>query len=289
MPQRLRVVTARPAIRRARQALASCLLLTLAGRVEAQSSMGTASAEPPDEAAYVYKQLPDVPVLGAGADTTRLSALWQDRPVLLVMVFSRCAGTCSPFLRSLKSAVSEAGGAGSAYRIVVLSFDQADTAADVEAMGANAGIRPNTGWVFGIAPPSDIRRLAEATGFWFRWDPTTAQYDHPSMVVAVDRGRVLRMLVGATVSGTELSEIVQEFGGKFVPAYALPGKLAFRCFEYDPTSGRYSLDWGLLLLFLPGGFAVAATMSVFHRASSRVHRDAHVRRETGSSGAGSAS
>lgn len=273
MHQGLRVVTTRPASRRARQAFAWCLLLTLAGRAEAQSSAGTASAIPPGEAAYVYKQVPDVPVLRAGAEMTRLSALWQDKPVLLVMVFSRCAGTCSPFLRSLKSAVSDAGGAGSVYRIVVLSFDEADTAADIEAMGANAGIRPDTGWVFGIAPPSDIRRLAEATGFWFRWDQVMEQYDHPSMVVAIDRGRVLRMLVGATVSGTQLSEIVQEFGGKFVPAYALPGQLAFRCFEYDPTSGRYSLDWGLLLLMLPGGFAVAATMSVFYGASSsRVDR-----------------
>jgi protein SCO1/2 len=272
MHQRLRVVTTRPAIRRAQHALALCLLLTLTGRVEAQSSVGTASADPPDEAAYVYKQLPDAQVLRVGGATTRLSALWEDRPMLLVMVFSRCSGTCSPFLRSLRSAVSDAGGAGSAYRIVVLSFDQADTAADVEAMGEDAGIRSNTGWVFGIAPPSDIRRLAAATGFWFRWDQRAEQYDHPSMVVAIDRGRVLRMLVGASVSGTQLSEIVQEFEGKFVPAYALPGQLAFRCFEYDPTSGRYSLDWGLLLLVLPGGFAVAATTSVFYSASSRVHR-----------------
>ena len=52
------------------------------------------------------------------------------------------------------------------------------------------------------------------------------------------------MLVGATVSVTQLREIVQEFGGKFVPAYVLPGKLAFRCFEYDPNTGRYSLDLG---------------------------------------------
>ena len=52
------------------------------------------------------------------------------------------------------------------------------------------GIAPNTGWVFGVAPQPDIRLLAEATGFWFRWDQTTEQYDHPSMVVAIDRARV---------------------------------------------------------------------------------------------------
>jgi protein SCO1 len=256
----------------ARAALTLGLLLTLGGRLEAQSSVGVASTQPPEEDAYVYKQVPDVQIVRTGVDATRLSALWQDKPVLLAMVFSRCVGSCSPFLRSLKSAVSDAGGAGSAYRVVVLSFDSADTAADVEAMATNTGIAPNTGWVFGVAPQADIRRLAEATGFWFQWDQTTEQYDHPSMVVAIDRGRVLRMLVGATVSVTQLREVVQEFGGKFVPAYVLPGKLAFRCFEYDPSTGRYSLDLGLLLLILPGGFALMATMSVFYRPSSRAAR-----------------
>jgi cytochrome oxidase Cu insertion factor (SCO1/SenC/PrrC family) len=286
MYQRVRAVTTHSMIQHAGAAVALCFLLTFPASVEAQWSVGTVPAQPPDEAVYVYKQVPDVQILRAVADTTRLSTLWQDKPVLLAMVFSRCVGVCSPFLRSLKSAVADAGGAGSAYRIVVLSFDQADTAADLEAMAEDVGIAPNSGWVFGIAPPSDIRRLAEATGFWFRWDQSTQQYDHPSMVVAINRGSVLRMLVGASVSGTQVSEIVQEFGGKFVPAYALPRKLAFRCFEYDPSSGRYSLDWGLVLLMLPGGFAVAATASVFYGAPSGVDRGRGGRPETESSGLG---
>src|SRR2546430_2547741 len=130
----------------ARAALTLCLLLTLGGRLKAQSSVGVASPQLPEEDAYVYKQVPDVQILRTGVDAMHLSTLWQDKPVLLAMVFSRCAGSCSPFLRSLKSAVSDAGGAGSAYRVLVLSFDSADTAADVDAMAANTGIVPNTGW-----------------------------------------------------------------------------------------------------------------------------------------------
>ena len=44
-----------------RAALTLGLLLTLGGRVEAQSSVGVASTQPPEEDAYVYKQVPDVP------------------------------------------------------------------------------------------------------------------------------------------------------------------------------------------------------------------------------------
>jgi protein SCO1/2 len=254
---------------RAAAALSLSALLAGAGRVKAQPAAGYVSSRPPNEDVYVYKEVPNVRITRAGADPTELSALWRDKPVLLAMVFTRCAGICVPFLRSLQSAASEAGGAGKDYRIAILSFDPADTAADLDAVRENLGIASNGGWIFGVATPADIRRLAEGVGFWFRWDKRAGQYDHPSMVVAVDRGRVLRMLVGATVSGTQLSEVVQEFRGKFVPSYALPGRIAFRCFEYDPASGRYSLEWGLLLLLLPGTFAIVATALVFSGARRR--------------------
>jgi hypothetical protein len=107
-------------------------------------------------------------------------------------------------------------------------------------MADTLGVKSDPNWIFGVASASDIRRLAAASGFWFQWDPSIQQYDHPSVVVAIDRGRVLRMLGGANVPDASLREVVQELRGKFVASYALTGKVAFRCFEYDPNSGRYS-------------------------------------------------
>jgi hypothetical protein len=48
---------------------------------------------------------------------------------------------------------------------------------------------------------------------------------------------VVRMLAGATVPLARLREVIQELRGKFVASYALPAKVAFRCFKYDPSSG----------------------------------------------------
>lgn len=179
------------------------------------------------------------------------------------MIFSRCARACSPFLRSLKSAVIDAGGLGFDYRVVVLSFDPRDTVADMESMAGELGLTSNPDWLFGVASPSDIRRLAASTGFWFQWDPASRQFDHPSLVVAIDRGQLVRMLAGANVPSASLREVVQELRGKFVASYALAGKVAFRCFEYDPNSGRYALDWGLALMLVPGTCAILATAWVF--------------------------
>lgn len=194
---------------------------------------------------------------------SRICPPFGEKSLLLTMVFSRCARACSPFLRSLSAAIADAGGLGTDYRVVVLSFDPRDTVAEMEMMGGELGVKSNPDWIFGVATPSDIRRLAAVTGFWFQWDESGRQFDHPSLVVAIDRGRLLRMLAGSTVASASLREVVQELRGKFEASYALPGKVAFRCFEYDPTSGRYSLDWGLALMLLPGTCALLATAWVF--------------------------
>jgi cytochrome oxidase Cu insertion factor (SCO1/SenC/PrrC family) len=241
----------------------ACFLLIFAGTLHAQQSFGTASKEPPNEDRYIYKQVPDFPIHTIQTSAVKLSTIWQSKPLLFTMVFTHCTGVCSPFLRSLKSAVSEAGGLGKEYRVLVLSFDPKDTVADMDMMADSLGVKSDPGWIFGTAAPSDIVRLAAATGFWFQWDQPTRQYDHPAVVVTIERGEVVRMLVGATVPRASLSEVVQELRGKFVASYALPGKVAFRCFEYDPSSGRYSLDWGVLLMLLPSVLAMFATACVF--------------------------
>lgn len=254
-------------------ACVALLALSFATAAHAQQSFGIRSNQPPNEDLYVYKQLPDIAIQPAGAAATRLSTIWQDKPVLLTMIFTRCAGVCSPFLRSLKSAASDAHGLGQDYRIVVLSFDPHDTAADMDVMANDLDVKSDPNWIFAVASASDIRRLAAASGFWFQWDQSVQQYDHPSVVVAVDRGRVVRMLAGASVPDASLREVVQELRGKFVASYALSGKVAFRCFEYDPNSGRYSLDWGLLLMLLPATFAMLAVFWAFFLIPARPKLD----------------
>jgi cytochrome oxidase Cu insertion factor (SCO1/SenC/PrrC family) len=241
----------------------ACLALLLPTAVPAQESFGIRSKEAPNEDRYVYKELPDIGIQTAAMAETRLSALWRDRPVLLTMIFTRCAGVCSPFLRSLKAAAADAQGLGRDYRIVVLSFDPNDTAADMDMLAASLGVKSDPAWIFGVATGADIRRLAAAVGFWFYWDPSLQQYDHPSLVIAVDRGRVVRMLASASVPSASLREVAQELRGKLVTSYALAGKVAFRCFEYDPNRGRYSLDWGALLMLLPATCALLAVVWAF--------------------------
>ncbi len=46
-------------------------------------------------------------------------------------------------------------------------------------------------------------------------------------------------------------------------AYPLPGRVLFRCFQYDPRSGRFALGWGFLFLALPATVTLLGTAVLF--------------------------
>ncbi|GBC76949.1 hypothetical protein HRbin08_00417 [bacterium HR08] len=225
---------------------------------------------PPSEGRYLYRPVPDVRIRHGPGQMTSLSKLWRERPLLLTLIFTRCAGVCSPLLRSLKAAVASVGGAGRDYRILVLSFDPRDTLSDMAALADHVGVAGDPAWIFGVASAEDITRIVRATGFWFAWEAASRQYDHPAMVIGIRDGRIMRFLIGGAIAPVRLNEVIRELRGEFVPAYPLPRKVLFRCFQYDPARGRWTPDWGLLLLLLPGMVTILGTVWLFRR--ERAHR-----------------
>ena len=84
------------------------------------------------------------------------------------------------------------------------------------------------------------------------------------MLAAIDGGVVVRLLVGATVNARRLREVLWELDRVLVPTYPLASeKVLFRCFGFDPSSGRLSLDWGLILLLIPGVVMFLSAATIF--------------------------
>ena len=131
-------------------------------------------------------------------------------------------------------------------------------------------------WTFAVAAASDVRRLTAATGFWYDWDDRRQQFDHPAMLVGIRDNRLMRLLVGGTVSSARLDELVRDVSGEFVPSYPLPGRVRFRCVQYNAATGRVALDWGFALLLVPAGLTGAATIVMF-AAGARIRRAAGTR------------
>ena len=241
----------------------SCICLSLFLTVAAAAAAQTDTrAEPPDETRLLATALPNVWLTTADGDRIELPTLSRSKPVVLGFVFTRCAGVCSPFLRSWRTA-DQALSRGSAIHRVVLSFDPRDTAADMKAAAAHVGASTDPDWTFAIAAPDDVMKLAKATGFWYEWDEARQQFDHPAMLAGIRDGRLVRLLVGGSVTPVRLGELVREASGEFVASYPLPGRVRFRCVQFDAATGRVTLDWGFTLLLIPVAATTVTTLVMF--------------------------
>ncbi len=248
-----------------------CLGLTLAS---AQERRQASIVDPlmPQEGRLLYRLLPDARLQSADGAVQTLAALWRETPLLLVFAFARCAGVCSPLLLQLRDAAERVGGVGRGYRILVVSFDSADTPEQLAAFARRSGIGRD-GWLFATAEPSALASLLEAVGFWYSPIAGTDQYDHPAMVVGVRNGRVIRVHVGALIRTAELRAILRELQGEPVLAYPLPtADLPFRCYGYNPETGALTVEWGTVLLFAPTLVGVVAVWWVFVRQRRRVEQ-----------------
>lgn len=244
----------------------ACLLALLAAAgAGAEPSFAVSRVE----GRLLNRQVPDVPLQLADGRTVLLSSLWQDKPVLVTFFYRNCHGICSPFLAWVRDAAGRDGGVGRDYRILAVSFDGQDTVADVHSQAEALGLARDSGWVFAIMGPDALGRLTEALDFWYRLDPATGQYDHAALLAAVGNGRVVGALVGGSGFADRFPGLARELRGEFTPFSALPSQAAWRCFSFDPVTGRVSVDWGLLILGLPTLTAMTVTFGLFRRGSRR--------------------
>lgn len=216
----------------------------------------------PDEAVSVYRTVPDIPLrLSDGSETT-LAALWQERPLLLTLVFTRCAGVCSPFVQTMRSLADAEGGGGKDYDLLALSFDPRDDPGTMAAMAENVGAADKPGWRFAVTQPDAVEELTRFLDFQTKWNASTAQFDHPATLVAIDDGRVVRVLTGGALSPARFREVTAELAGDFVAIYPENAGVRFRCFEFSPE-GKLRPSWGMLLLVYPAVAAVLLVALVF--------------------------
>jgi cytochrome oxidase Cu insertion factor (SCO1/SenC/PrrC family) len=209
--------------------------------------------KPPDESRLFGREVPDIGLRFANGERGRLSDLWAERPVFVTLVFSRCAGICSPYLGLLKKTVKQVGSSGERYQMVVISFDANDRPRDMMAMAKHHGLEADRGWTFAVpASEDDLSALCQSLDFDYRWDEQSRQFNHPAITVALRAGKFVRLSVGEEISPRLFKDILADAWGEFVPIYPIPGQRGalFRCFDYDPDRG-FMPNWGMLILIFP--------------------------------------
>lgn len=199
-------------------------------------------------------------------DTVELGSFFHKKPVIISLVYYNCPMLCTQVLngmvqtfRTLKFI------AGQEFDIITVSIDHAESpemAADKKdtyvTEYARAGV--DKGWHFLVGDSLSIKKLADAVGFYFVYDPPTKQFAHASgIMVATPQGKLARYLYGIEYGAKDLTfslmEAAQEKIGSPVD------KLLLLCYHYDPTTGKYGMvvanllrGGGALMILILGGY-----------------------------------
>ncbi len=245
-------------------------LLALAGHgIAAAAGRDTLRTPPP--ARLIGRDVPDIELTLADGRRTPLASLWSGQTLLVTFFYRRCSGICTPFLERVRTASREVGGLGSDYRVLAISFDEADGLPDLEAQAAALGLDDDPHWHFARAAPGQLERLVDALEFAYQADAVRGQYDHDALLVAVADGRVVRTLLGSPLDTAPLHELLWELRGRHIPYYRLGDSGPVRCFRFDPLDGTLRPAAGLLVLLLPAALALVLSLAVFAPGRHRPH------------------
>lgn len=170
--------------------------------------------------------------------------LEKDRPLLVVLAYYRCPMLCSLVLNGLGDGLrGVAWGVGERFRVVTISIDPSDTAGMAQKkresqLGAYGRKVAPRGWDFLIGREPDVKRLADAIGFHYRYDRLQKQYAHAAgAFVFTPDGRLSRTLYGISFPERSLRlALAEAAGGKLGSAW---DKVLLFCYHYDPAARGY--------------------------------------------------
>ncbi len=99
---------------------------------------------------------------------------------------------------------------------------------------------PTEGWHFLTGKQDAIKRLADAVGFHYKYDPITKQFAHASgIMVLTPEGKMARYYYGIDYKPRDLRLGLVEASTNKIGSPA--DELLLFCFHYDPMTGKYGL------------------------------------------------
>lgn len=167
-----------------------------------------------------------------------------EMPVILSLNYSDCPMLCQQQLNGLVAVLKELNSnAGQDYRVVSISIDPRETVARARQTKekyfreyGRAGT--GNGWNFLVGDIGQITRVAEATGFQYRYVPEQKEYAHAAvLMLCTPQGKISRYLYGIEYDPQTIRlSLVEASEGKIGSPME---QLLLFCFMYDETAGKY--------------------------------------------------
>jgi protein SCO1/2 len=206
--------------------------------------------------AAIGRQVGDYRFTDSEGRAVSLAAL-RGKPLVVSFVYTGCFQVCPASTQFLAKAVAEAErtlGPGS-FRVATIGFNLPfDNPAAMQDFRRKFGLAsPN--WLF-LTPGADtLERLT--ADFGFRYEATPAGFDHLLQASIVDaQGRIYRQVYGDSFDIPQfVGPLLQLAQNAPVPQgnlEALWEQVKLLCTVYDPSAGRYRLNYAVFVQIFVG-------------------------------------
>ncbi len=192
------------------------------------------------------------------------------KPVVLSFVYYNCPGICSPLLMEIADVVNKSDLViGVDYNIINISMDEFETP-EIAFSKKNDFLQlvdkqiPPESWKFLTGDSSEIRRVSDAAGFYFKRQGK--DFLHSGALIFIDKeGKVCRYLFPAYSDSKGFGiapfdfkmAVIETSAGRVSPTIA---RVLQFCFSYDPAGKKYVLNltriFGAGILLLVAVFAI---------------------------------
>jgi protein SCO1/2 len=236
------------------------LMLALPGAALAQS-YGKAPAEPARS-----HQLPDVPIEQRLGEKVPIDLVFRDehdqpitlkqcidgRPTILVLAYYRCPMLCNQVLNGVVECVKDRKipwDIGDKFNIVTVSFDPKDRPAiayDKKQSYLKDYDRPGAekGWHFLTGEKAAVDELCAAAGFHYDYDKQKKVFNHASgIMILTPDGELSKYFYGIVYDPEMVRDALADASrGQIGKPQPKENMLTMLCFDYNPSSGRYTLS-----------------------------------------------
>jgi protein SCO1 len=132
-------------------------------------------------------------------------------PVVLLPIYTRCRTACISNVDQLKKAVGDSSADPRQFRVLLFSFDSAETPLTLARYRTRENIP--LAWSVGTTSQKDIDALLESIGF--QYGKAGTEFAHPNLLIFLDSNlRIAKWIYGTDYSGRDVDGALKIAAGE---------------------------------------------------------------------------
>ncbi len=167
------------------------------------------------------------------------------KPVILTLGYYQCPMLCNLVLNGLLESLKTMSlQVGKDFRMISVSINPKETPDLAKNKRANylkaVNLGDNADWEFYVGEEAQVRKLADAIGFQYKYHERSKEYIHSAGIFILSPdGRLSRTLYGIAYQASDVKMSLIDAGNHKIGS--LLDRVILSCFNYNPDSHTYGI------------------------------------------------